>query len=96
MPLPTTHTESCAVINDRFALLAGGNRDRMTLSNAIQIYDAGSDTWRVIEGLPYHMKTCAAHHEGWLYIVTGQRSHNSSNLRPGDVLDGVWRTRFSL
>jgi Kelch motif len=95
MPVPTTHTEACVLINNRFAALVGGNRQRWKLSDAIQIYDAETDTWRVIERLPYHMKTCAAYHDGWLYVVTGQRSNSPTDLRPGQVLDTVWRARFS-
>ena len=95
MPLPTTHTEGCAVIDSRFAVLVGGNRQRGQLSDAIQVYDADANTWRVIERLPHHMKTSAAYYDGWLYLVTGQRSASPTDLRPGQVLDTVWRARFS-
>ncbi len=95
MPLPTTHTEACVLINNRFVVLVGGNRQRWKLSDAIQVYDADTNTWRVIYELPYHIKSSAAYYGGGLDFVAGQCSKSSIDLKPGQVHNMVWRAKFS-
>jgi glycosyltransferase involved in cell wall biosynthesis len=95
MPLPATHSEAPVLINDRFAVLVGGHRSRWILSDAIQVYDADTNNWRVADRLPFHIKTSAAYYDGWLYLVAGQYSKSRDDLRPGEVHDRVWRAKFS-
>jgi hypothetical protein len=71
-----------------------GNEGRHRLSDLIQVYDSHSNRWRSAARLPYHMKTTADYHEGWLYLVTGQRSKSRVDLFPGEVMNKVWRARF--
>jgi len=40
------------------------------------------------------MKTTAVYYEGWLYLVTGQRSKSRNDLSPGQILNSVWRAKF--
>ena len=93
MPAARTHTES-EVTSDQYAIMVGGNEGRNRLSDLIQVYDSRADRWRIAGRLPYCMKTTAVYYEGWLYVVTGQRSRSVDDLRPGDVLDSVWRAKF--
>jgi hypothetical protein len=92
MPMPTTHSEGITI--DHRAVIVGGNEGRRRLSDLIQVYDSGSDRWSIVGRLPYCMKTTAAFHDGWLHLITGQRSKSRSDLAPGEVLDTVWRARF--
>lgn len=93
MPAARTHLESDVTI-DHYAVMVGGNEGRKRLSDLIQVYDSRADRWRTAGRLPYHMKTAAVYHEGWLYVITGQRSKSVDDLSPGAILDSVWRAKF--
>jgi hypothetical protein len=93
MPAPRTHSD-CVIILDRYAVMAGGNEGRKRLSDLIQVYDSRADRWSVAGRLPYAMKTSTVYHEGWLYTIAGQRSVSRNDLRPGEVIDTVWRAMF--
>ena len=92
MPHPRTHCDSIAI--EHYAVMVGGNEGRRRLSNLIQVYDLRTDQWTTVARLPHFMKTTAAYHEGWLYLVTGQRNKSRLDLAPGEVMDKVWRARF--
>jgi hypothetical protein len=64
------------------------------LSDLVQMYDSRANRWRIAGRLPYCMKTTAVYYEGWLYLVTGQRSKSRTDLSPGQILNSVWRTKF--
>jgi hypothetical protein len=93
MPAARTHSESEIAI-DHYALVVGGNEGRHRLSDLVQVYDSRGDRWRIAGRLPYCMKTTAVYHEGWLYLLTGQRSVSRDNLRPSEILNTVWRAKF--
>jgi Kelch motif len=93
MPAARTHTESEVTI-DHYAVIVGGNEGRLRLSDLVQVYDSRANRWRIAGRLPYCMKTTAVYYEGWLYLVTGQRSKSRNDLRPGQVLNSVWRAKF--
>jgi hypothetical protein len=40
------------------------------------------------------MKTNAAYRNGWLYVITGQRTRGPDDPGPGAVVNGVWRAKF--
>ncbi len=88
-----THTEYGVVV-DRYAILAGGNAGRHILADLIQVYDTQADRWRLAGRLPYCMKTTTVYHDGWLYVIAGQRSRSPDDLTPGEVLSNVWRAKF--
>jgi hypothetical protein len=93
MPTAITHSESDVAIN-QYVVLVGGNEALHRLSDLIQVYDAQADRWRIAGRLPYFMKTLALYEQGWLYAITGQRSIGPDDLRPGEVLNTVWRAKF--
>lgn len=92
MPHPQTHCEGIAI--GQYALIVGGNEGRHRLANLIQLYDVRANSWRSVARLPYRMKTTSVYHEGWLFLVTGQRSKNMVNPVPGEVTNKVWCARF--
>ena len=71
-------------------------RERWKLSDMVQIFDTETSTWQTVGRLPYLMKSIAAYYDGWLYVVTGQCSKNTIDPTPGQVLNSVWRAKFSL
>jgi len=87
MPHPRTHCEGVTI--GQYGVIVGGNEGRHRLSDVIQVYDSHSNRWRSAARLPYHMKTTARYHEGWLYLVTGQRSKSRVDLFPGEVMNKV-------
>jgi hypothetical protein len=93
MAVAYTHTETEIVIG-RYAVFVGGSERHDRLSDVVQVYDSRADRWRIAGHLPHFMKTTAVYHDGWLYVVTGQRSVNRTNLWPGKILKTVWRARF--
>ena len=94
MPHARTHTEHSIVKIGQYAVIVGGIAGRYVYDDLIQVYDTGTDRWRTAGQLPYAMKTSAVYHEGWLFAVTGQRSRNREDPRPGEVLRSVWRAKF--
>jgi hypothetical protein len=93
MPAPRTHSEGIAI--GHYVVIVAGNEGRRRLSDLIQVYDSRADRWSIAGRSPYCMKTTAVFHEGWLYLITGQRSKSRSDLTPGQVLDTVWRAKFN-
>ena len=93
MPAPRTHSD-CENIFDRYAVMVGGNEGRLRFSDLVQVYDVRANRWSVVGRLPYAMKTSTVYHEGWLYLVTGQRSKSRNDLSPGQILNSVWRAKF--
>jgi hypothetical protein len=93
MPAARTHTESEVTI-DQYVVMVGGNEGRLRLSDLVQVYDSRANRWRIAGRLPYCMKTTAVYYEGWLYLVTGQRSKSRDDLRPGQILNSVWGAKF--
>lgn len=94
MPMARTHSENSVTIDGRYAVIVGGNEGRYALSDLIQVYDAGTDQWRIAGRLPSYMKTTTAFHDGWLYTFTGQRARSRDDLRPDEVISSVSRARF--
>jgi hypothetical protein len=95
MPIKTDHNEGTTVVVGRNILVLGGNLHRYQCSDAILQYDVDADQWSEIGHLPYPMKsTNACYYDGWIYLITGQRSVAATNRRPGDVLSSVWRARY--
>ena len=97
MPIPHSHTEFSVLKMGRFAVILGGIRERLKLSDTIQIFDTETNTWQTAGRLPYLMKSkIVAYYDGWIYLVTGQRSKSAIDPTPGQVLNSVWRAKFSL
>ncbi len=94
MPHARAHTEHSIVKIGRYAVIVGGIAERYKYEDLIQVYDTETDRWRKAGRLPYAMKTSAVYHEGWLFVVTGQRSRSQQDPRPGEVLRSVWRAKF--
>lgn len=92
MPVAITHTEhSCEVI-DRCIWIFGGVREARSLTDLVLVYDTRTDQWREAGVLPYPMKSkVVARHNGWLYVISGQRSVSDTLLRPGRVVKTVWK-----
>jgi galactose oxidase-like protein/Kelch motif protein len=89
-----THTEHSIVKIGQHIVLIGGIADRYTYDDVIQVYDVEADRWRMAGRLPYAMKTSAVHHEGLLFVLTGQRSRSPEDRKPGEVLRSVWQVKF--
>ena len=94
MPLARGHTEHAVFQLGRCAVVVGGVESHDVYSDLIQIYDTRTDEWKLAGRLPYAMKTNAVYHKGWLYLITGQRTRSADDLRPGAVLNSVWRAKF--
>jgi hypothetical protein len=94
MPEGRAHTEYSVVKIGQYAVVVGGIEERYKYSDLIQVYDTQTDRWRPAGRLPYVMKTAAVYHDGWLYLVTGQRGTTITDPRPGEVLNSVWRAKF--
>ncbi len=93
-PMLAARTHTGVVTIDRYAVLVGGYEGRHCVSDLIQVYDSRTNRWSIAGRLPYYMKTTAVYHDGWLYVVAGQRSVGSQDLSPGEILNCVWRARF--
>jgi hypothetical protein len=94
MPKGRGHTEHAVVQIGPCAVVIGGVVSHYEYSDLIQMYDTRTDRWKTAGRLPYAMKTNAVYYEGWLYVVTGQRTLSVEDPRPGAVLDSVWRAKF--
>lgn len=96
-PISVSHTEHGVFqIGPKIFLAGGTTLDRNTLSDAILSYDTSTEKWTNVGRLPHPMKSkTAAYWDGWLYIITGQRSMSATNLRPGKVVSSVLKTQFS-
>jgi hypothetical protein len=95
-----SHTESATFVLGSAVYLLGGqcaidSSDEMGLTAAIQKYDARRDAWSIVGTLPYRVKTCVTgHHDGWIYIVGGQRDRGAADARPGRFVNRAWRARL--
>ncbi|MCE2982743.1 MAG: hypothetical protein LW832_04160 [Parachlamydia sp.] len=100
MPVPSSHNEFSVIFNPSSFMLIGGQiyKDPETfllkLTNVIQKYDVKTNQWSIAGHLPYAIKTSlAAHHEGWIYVTTGQRDRGAEDPSPGRIERRVWRTK---
>jgi hypothetical protein len=92
MPFKISHTEYTVLQIGHHVLIGPGTLARTITHDAIMALDLRTDSWRVIGHTPYPMKkTVMAWHNGWLYIATGQRAVGPDDLRPGEVVDSVWK-----
>jgi hypothetical protein len=94
MPERRAHTEYSVVKIGQYAVVVGGIEERRRYSDLIQVYDTQMDRWRLAGRLPYVMKTAVVYHDGWLFLLAGQRGNSIADPRPGEVLDSVWRAKF--
>jgi N-acetylneuraminic acid mutarotase len=94
MPEPRSHTEHAIVQIGACAVVVGGVKSHTEYSDLIQSYDTRTDRWKIVGRLPYGMKTNATYHEGWSYVITGQRTRSMDDLNPGVVVNSVWRTKI--
>ena len=100
MPLAVSHTESSTFVLGASVYLLGGQcaldeTNAMAVTAAIQSYDARLDEWSIVGTLPYRVKTCTTgHHDGWIYIVGGQRDRGREDPRPGPFMNQAWRARM--
>ena len=101
MPQPVSHTEAATFVLGSSVYLLGGQcalnaEDEMAVTAAIQKYDARLDEWSIVGTLPYRVKTCVTgYHDGWIYIVGGQRDRGATDARPGRFINLAWRARLS-
>ncbi len=97
MPLRVSHTETAVHHIGDFVIIAGGTLDRAVTSDLVVCYNLSRDSWKIIGHLPYPMKkTVSAFHDGWFYIATGQCAISKDDLRPGTVVDSVWKARLDF
>ena len=102
MPHAVSHTEAATFVLGGSVYLLGGQcainpSNEMGLSAVIQKYDARLDEWAIVGTLPYRAKTCVTgHHDGWIYIVGGQRDRGATDARPGQFVNQAWRARLPL
>ena len=100
MPQAVSHTEAANFVLGSSVYLLGGQcaidaSDEMGLTAAIQKYDARRDTWSIVGTLPYRVKTpVTGYHDGWIYIVGGQRDRGAADARPGRFDNQAWRARL--
>jgi len=96
MPVNHSHTEYSVLTFGRKIAILGGEVERYKFSDLIQVYDTQTDSWAIVGHLPYLSKgRVCAYYNGWVFIATGQRSGSAENPRPGEVLNSVWRAKFS-
>jgi hypothetical protein len=100
LPVAASHTEFSTVQVGNRLILFGGQHHKdkqarvLRLTDAIQCYDADSDTWRVVGTLPYRVKTnVVGFHDGWVYSALGQRDRGPADPGPGDVVAHTWRAK---
>jgi hypothetical protein len=102
MPVPASHTEYTVIQRGGTVALLGGQAEKdpktkiITLTDAIQVYDALTDSWTIAGPLPYRVKsTVAAYYNGQLYMTTGQRDRSPQDPTPVDKFErGVWKAAF--
>jgi N-acetylneuraminic acid mutarotase len=100
MPQAVSHTEAASFVLGSSVYLLGGQcaldaSNEMGVTAAIQKYDARLDEWSIVGTLPYRVKTgVAGHHDGWIYIVGGQRDRSATDARPGAFVNQAWRARL--
>ena len=100
MPELVSHTDFSIVKMGSSVIILGGHINetrtrKITLSDAVQKYDAQKDEWKVIGRLPYGVKsTLAAYYQGYLYMSCGQRDKGPGDHRPGLYDNRIWRARL--
>jgi hypothetical protein len=104
MPVPASHTEYTIVAHGDCIALLGGQMAKdpktkiITLTDAVQVYNAATDTWTVAGRLPYCVKSpVAAYDNGVLYMTTGQRGRSPADPTPvGNFERGMWGAPFQF
>lgn len=97
MPHPASHTEYNVIKIGHRIIIVSGNQSRAILNNTVLSYHLLENKWEIIGLLPYHLKgPSSAFYKGWLYVIAGQRSASDDDLRPGLVLDSVWKARLDF
>lgn len=103
MPVKNSHLEFSTVVMGSYAVTCGGMHEKhpdtkvITMSDAVQVYDAVNDKWTVVGRLPYCTKGgAAAFYNGYLYYTTGQKEKAPGDPRPDWYDDRVWRAKFDL
>jgi hypothetical protein len=94
MPTASGHNDYSVVKTGPYVLIVAGVTAHNIFHDLIQCYDTQTDQWKAAGRLPFAMKTNAVYHNGWIYIVTGQRARGADDPRPGSVVNGVWRARY--
>jgi hypothetical protein len=103
MPLKCSHIEFAKVIIDKSVVILGGmiNKNPVTkeihITDAIQVYDTTTNTWRIVGRLPYRLKaTVSAYYDGRLFVTTGQKDKGVNDPRPGAFDRRAWKAKFAL
>ncbi len=100
MPVQCSHTEySIIQLGDKVILLGGQRyKDPRTrfidLTDVVQMYDARTDTWKILGHLPYYTKSAvAAFYQNYIYFTTGQRNREDGTPRTGPYDNRAWRAK---
>ncbi len=97
LPVPLSHTEAAVINFGRNILVGGGHLERYTYHDQIYCYDREKNEWRAVGLWPDPIKGFVfGYFNGWLYVITGQRSKSMEDLGPGETLRSTWRTRFKI
>jgi hypothetical protein len=88
------HNDNSVVQIGPYAVIVGGVKGHNIQHDLIQCYNSRTDQWNAAGRLPFAMKSNAAYHNGWLYVITGQRSQSAADPRPGVVVNSVWRAKY--
>lgn len=101
MPIASSHIESAFLQHKSKVLFFGGqiykdpDTGRLELTDSIQMYNADADLWKTVGTLPYRVKNLVVgHHDGWVYVTTGQRDVGPHDASPGRYTDATWRARL--
>ncbi len=104
MPILSSHTEASIIkFNDSVIILGGdyertAKKDSIILNDAIQLYNATTDSWKIIGRLPYRLKEAiSGYYNNHLYITCGQRDRGPDDPTPLNRFErGTWKVKFSL
>jgi hypothetical protein len=84
-------------------VLCGGQCSKDTetadleLTDVIQALDTETGQWAIVGRLPYRVKgVVAGYHEGWVYVVGGQRDRGLSSPGPGGIVNYTWRAPLTI
>lgn len=101
MPVAVSHIEFSTIQEGNRLVVFGGQHEKdkvkrvLTLTDAIQCYDADRDRWKILGTLPYRVKTnVIGRHGDWIYSALGQRDRGPTDATSGEIVAHTWRAKI--
>jgi hypothetical protein len=104
MPVRSSHTEASVLkINDLVFVMGGdcereAKKSKIKLNDEIQVYDAKTDSWKIMGRLPYRLKEAiSGYYKGYIYITTGQRDRGPDDSSAARRFErGTWKAKLEI